>query len=112
MSVIGGLLVTGLGGLLVLAGTRRLLTAILLYRSGTVSLRNIATEDGTVEFEGRVEPSNEEETFEAPFSGEETVCCQMWMQTTDRHRTDTEGLQVGSTRWSQRTTRTPSPRCN
>lgn len=96
MSVIGSLLVSGLGGLSVLAGIRRLLTAISLHRSHTVPGRDIATEEGTVEFEGRVEPSIEEEAFEAPFSGEETVCCQVWMQTTDRHRTDTEGLQVGT----------------
>lgn len=94
MSVIGGLLVSGLGGLSVLAGIRRLLTAISLHRSHTVPVRDIPTEEGIVEFEGRVEPSIEEETFEAPFSGEEAVCCQVWMQTTDRHRTDT--VQVGT----------------
>lgn len=96
MSVIGGLLVTGLGGLLVIAGTRRLFTAVSLYRSDAVPLRNVTTEEGTVEFEGQVAPSVEEGTFEAPFSGEETVCCQVWMQTKDRHRTDIEGLEIGT----------------
>lgn len=84
MSVIGGALVAGFGALLLLAGTRQLVTALSLYRGETAPLRDVATGEGTVEFEGQVQPPADEGSFAAPFSGTDALCCQVWMETEQR----------------------------
>lgn len=98
MSVIGGLLLSAFGGLLVVAGIRRLFTAVSVYRNEAIPVRRVAKSEGIVEFDGRVEPLAGEGTFEAPFSGEEALCCEVWMETKRRHRTDTEGLEIGNSK--------------
>lgn len=94
MSVLGGLLLSGAGGLLAVAGVRRLLTAVSLSRNEATPLRDVAAAEGPVEFAGEAKPGDEARAFEAPFSGTETLCCTVWMETGDRHRTDVEGLEL------------------
>ncbi|QLG48824.1 hypothetical protein [Natrinema halophilum] len=102
MSVPGGLLVSAFGGLLVIAGFRRLTTAISVYQSDAIPLRRISTTDGPVEFQGRAEPLVDEGAVEAPFSGEEALYCEVWMETEGQHRTDAEGLDVGGVQKPER----------
>lgn len=98
MSLIVGLVLSGFGGLLVVAGVRRLFTAVAVHRSEAVPVRRVPQSGGVVEFDGRAEPLAGEDAFQAPFSGEEALCCAVWMETKDRHRTDTEGLEVGNSK--------------
>lgn len=98
MSLIGGLALAAFGGLLTIAGVRRLLTAVSLSRSEAVPVRTVPKSESPVEFDGRSEPRADEGALEAPFSGEESLCCQVWMETASRHRTDTEGLEVGDSK--------------
>lgn len=95
MSLVIGLALCAFGGLLAVAGVRRLGTAISIHRSDAVPLREVPACDGHVEFDGRAEPNPGEEPLEAPFSGEAALCCAVWMGTDDRYRTDAEGLEVG-----------------
>jgi hypothetical protein len=94
MSLIGGLVLCTFGGLLAFAGVRRLFTAISLYRNDAVPIRNVAGSDAPVEFEGRAESRADEDAFEAPFSGEPALCCEVWMETADQYRTDADGTEL------------------
>jgi len=53
MSVIVGVALCAFGGLLVVAGVRRLGTAVSLYRTNAVPLRDVPRTDGPIEFEGQ-----------------------------------------------------------
>jgi hypothetical protein len=98
MSVVVGLALCAFGGLLAVAGVRRLGTAVSLYRTDAVPLRDVPRIDGPVEFEGQARSPADEAPMEAPFSGKDALCCEVWMETEDRHRTDVEGLEVGDTK--------------
>jgi hypothetical protein len=94
MSVVVGVALCAFGGLLVVAGVRRLGTAVSLSRTDAVSLRDVPRTDGPVEFEGQARSLADEDPLEAPFSGEDALCCAVWMETGDRHRTDVDGAEV------------------
>jgi hypothetical protein len=94
MSVVVGLALCAFGGLLAVAGVRRLGTAVSLSRTDAVSLRDVPRTDGTVEFEGQARSLADEDPLEAPLSGEDALCCAVWMETGDRHRTDVDGAEV------------------
>jgi hypothetical protein len=94
MSVVVGVALCAFGGLLVVAGVRRLGTAVSLSRTDAVSLRDVPRTDGPVEFEGQARSLADEDPLEAPFSGEDALCCAVWMETEDRHRTDVDGAEV------------------
>ena len=94
MSVVVGVALCAFGGLLAAAGVRRLGTAVSVYRTDAVPLREIPKTDGSVEFEGRTRSPADEPSLEAPFSGEDVLYCKVWMETEDRHRTDVDGAEV------------------
>lgn len=93
MSALIGLGLGAFGGFLVIAGLRRLLTAVSLHRNEATLVRNVAGSEGPVEFDGRAEPRAEDGALEAPFSGETALCCEVWMKTKSRHRTDADGVE-------------------
>ena len=97
MSVVGGALVSAFGGLLVLAGVKQLFTAVSVSRSENVPVRNVASRDGLVEFDGRAEAPADEGAFEAPFSGEEALYCDLWMKAKSDHGSGahSEGIHLG-----------------
>ena len=95
MSLVIGLALCAFGSLLAVAGVRRLGTAVSLYRTDAVPLRNVPETDVPVEFEGRAQSPADEPLLEAPFSGDDALCCEVWMETESRHRTDVDGLEVG-----------------
>ena len=118
MSVVVGVALCAFGGLLAVAGVRRLGTAVSIYRTDAVPLQDVPRTDGPVEFEGRARSPADEDpleapfsgedalctpmpttssgefVLEAPFSGEDALCCAVWMETEDRHRTDVDGAEV------------------
>ncbi len=98
MAALGGLILSAMGGLLIVAGTRRLITAVSVHRNEAIPVRYVAKSEGLVEFDGQAAPLSEYGMFEAPFSGTDALCCEVWMQAKNRHRTDTEGLEVGDSR--------------
>jgi hypothetical protein len=87
MSVVGGALVGGFGSLLILAGVKQLFTAVSLSRNEAVSVREVTNATGLVEFDGRAEAPADEGAFEAPFSGEEALYCEIWMKAKSDNRT-------------------------
>jgi len=100
MSVVGGALVAGVGGLFVLAGVKQLVTAVSVSRSEVVPVRDVATRDGPVEFDGRAEAPADEGAFEAPFSGEEALYCEVWMKAKSQHGSgpQSEGIHLGDSK--------------
>lgn len=84
----------GLG--LSVAGIRRLFTGVSLYRSAALPLREIPQSEGAIEFDGQVAAPAETGAFEAPFSGEEAVICQIWVEKMSRVPADDgeEGVDV------------------
>jgi hypothetical protein len=99
MSVIVGVALCAFGGLLVVAGVRRLGTAVSLYRTNAVPLRDVPRTDGPIEFEGQARSlADKAPPLEAPFSGEDALCCAVWIETGNRHRTDVEEVEVGDTK--------------
>jgi len=97
MSVVGGALVSGVGGLFVLAGVRQLVTAVSVYRSPNRPVRTVPGATGRVEFDGRAEAPADEGAFEAPFSGEEAVYCELWMKakSTNHREAGTNDIHLG-----------------
>lgn len=89
-----GAVISLVGLFLVVAGVRRLGTAVSMYRSTTTPVREIPQSDDPVEFGGTAEPPTDDETIDAPFSGEPAFCCTVWMETEDLQRTDIEGAEV------------------
>jgi hypothetical protein len=94
MSVLIGGALSVPGVLLAVSGVRRGVTAVSLYRNEAVPVRSVGKRDDPVEFDGRVELPAEDDGVDAPFSGEPAVCCEVWMQTRTRHRTDVEGVEI------------------
>jgi hypothetical protein len=84
MSVVVGVALCAFGGLLVVAGVRRLGTAVSLSRTDAISLRDVPRTDGTVEFEGQARSLMDQDPLQAPLSGEDALCCAVWMETGDR----------------------------
>jgi len=78
----------GLG--LLVAGIRRLFWAQSLYRTDAIPAREVPQSSGAVEFDGTVLPAGDGEGFEAPFSGEQAVLCQIWMEKMSRFAEDGE----------------------
>jgi hypothetical protein len=78
----------GLG--LFVAGIRRLFWALSLYRNDAMAVREVAQSEGAVEFDGQVVTPSADDAFEAPFSGEEAVLCQIWMEKMSRFSEDGE----------------------
>jgi hypothetical protein len=93
--VIGGVL-SVLGVVLVLGGIRRGVRAYSVSQTATTPLRSIPSADGPVAFDGEVRGHPESGAFDAPFSGEPAVYCEVWLAVHDRYRTDVEGLEVGN----------------
>jgi len=81
-----------------IAGVHRLITELSLHRNTAVQIRDVTVHDAPLEFQGRAKPHPDTGTFTAPFSGEEALCSQLWMETLGRHRTDADGLEVGNQR--------------
>lgn len=94
MSLLIGLVLCAFGSILVISGVRRLVTAVSLYRNEAIPVRNVAKSEDPVEFDGRAEPRADDGAFEAPFSGEPALCCEVWLETQSQHRTDAEGLEL------------------
>ncbi|WP_135822744.1 hypothetical protein [Halostella litorea] len=83
------------GLLLFYGGVRKLLSGIALYRNDAIPVRQVAKSDGAVEFDGRAEPRADEGAFEAPFSGEPALCCEVWMEMKSRYPdSDEEGVKI------------------
>lgn len=97
MSLVIGVVFSLFGGLLVLAGMRSLVTAVSVYQSNAVPVRKVPQSDGSVEFDGQAAATEEQGAFTAPFSGEDALCCKIWMEVQSRYRTDAESLEVGGT---------------
>jgi hypothetical protein len=57
MSLIIGGAMCALGGLLLVSGVNRGVTALTLYRNAATPVRKVAQTDGPVEFDGIAEPS-------------------------------------------------------
>lgn len=93
MSLLIGGVMSLFGALLLFGGVRRLGTAISVWRTEAIPVRDVAQTDGTVEFDGRAEPPGEG-AFAAPFSGEDALCCNVWMETNGEYRTDADGVEV------------------
>lgn len=92
--LIGGVMFL-LGAGLLLAGLGKLRTGLSLYRTDTTPLREVPQADGPVEFDGAAVASAEAGAFTAPFSGEEALLCQLWVEKASTHYTDDEeGLDV------------------
>ncbi len=94
-----GLLIGGvmclLGAGLFVAGLGKLRIGLSLSRTDTTPLREIPQADGPVEFDGTAVSRADEEPFVAPFSGEEALLCQIWVEKASTHYTDDEeGLDV------------------
>jgi hypothetical protein len=93
MSLIIGGAMCALGGLLLVSGVNRGVTALTLYRNAATPVRKVAQTDGPVEFDGIAEPSADTGGFAAPFSGNDALCYQVWMETRDEYRTDADGVE-------------------
>jgi hypothetical protein len=94
-----GLLIGGvmclLGTGLFVAGLGKLRSGLSLYRTDTTPLREIPQTAGPVEFDGTAAGPADEGAFDAPFSGEEALLCQIWVEKASTQYTDDEeGLDV------------------
>jgi len=78
----------GLG--LFVAGVRRFFWGLSLYHNDARAVREIPQTEGAVEFDGQALPPGDGDSFEAPFSGEEAVLCQIWMEKMSRFSEDGE----------------------
>jgi len=94
MSVVVGAVFSLFGGLLVVAGVKSLFTAVSLHRNDVLPVREVPKADPPVEFDGTAEATTDDGAFEAPFSGEESLYCDVWMEAKSRHRTDVDGVEV------------------
>lgn len=84
-----------LGAGLFAGGLGKLRTGLSLYRTDTTPLREIPQADGPVEFDGTAVALADKGAFVAPFSGEEALLCQIWVEKASTHYTDDEeGLDV------------------
>lgn len=89
-----GLLIGGvmclLGAGLFVAGLGKLRTGLSVYRTDTTVLREISQADGPVEFDGTAVAPADGGAFTAPFSGEDALLCQLWVEKASTHYTDDE----------------------
>jgi hypothetical protein len=94
MSLVVGAVFSLVGGLLVVAGVESLVTAVSLHRNDAVPVRAVTKADPPVEFDGTAEARTDDGAFAAPFSGEEALYCDVWIEAKSRHRTDVDGVAV------------------
>ena len=107
---VGGMVIGGvmclLGAGLFVGGVRSSLTALSIYRTGNTTIRKLPQADGPVEFEGQAEATADDGAFEAPFSGEPALLCEIWMEQTSRHIDDEDSDQVIYTEGQKQTNAT------
>lgn len=84
----GGVVFSLFGLALFVAGVRRFFWATSLYRTDAIPVREVARSEGVVEFNGRVVAAEDGDAFVAPFSGEDAVLCQIWMEKMSRYSDD------------------------
>lgn len=93
-TALGGVVFSLFGLALFVAGVRRLFWAVSLYRADAIPVREVARSEGIVEFDGRVVAAEDDDAFAAPFSGEDAVVCQIWVEKMSRYSDDDDDEQL------------------